>query len=149
MLAIRLKYFLFCCMLCIASCLYSQDIEEQSVITIIGDDDFALNNTNPYEQSNTPPQNQKIINDNQKITSPSLEHGFNMRFESAYSKPAERLGGGGSSFAVNYNMYDDDDEAGQKSTASISERKFNAKKKLRKWLPKRKKKYRPTMCGRW
>jgi hypothetical protein len=153
MSAMRLNYFFFCLMIFGASHLYSQEAEEQSVITIIGDESLDAENThdfvntNPYEQPIAPPANQKIINDNQKGVTPSFDNGFNMRFESSYSKPAERLGG--SSFAVNSNMYDDDYEKAKKHTASITERAFNAKKKLRKWLPKRKKKYRPTMCGRF
>lgn len=153
MSAIRLTYFFFCLIGCGLSHLSAQEAEEQSVITIIGDEfvdadnthDFV--NTNPYEQLIAPPANQKIINDNQKVVTPTFDNGFNMRFESGYSKPAERLGG--SSFVVNSNMYEDDYEKSKKHTASITERAFNAKKKLRKWLPKRKKKYRPTMCGRF
>ena len=151
MAAMRLKYFLFCLMMFGVGCLQAQEAEEQSVITIIGDEELDANNThdfvntNPYEQPVAPPSNQKIINDNQKAESASVVQSFNMRFESTYSKPAERLDGG--SFTVNSNMYDYDDDT--KSSASITERKFNAKKKLRKWLPKRNKKYRPTMCGRW
>lgn len=153
MLAMRLNHFLFYLLILGSSRLYSQEVEEQSVITIIGDESLDAENThdfvntNPYEQPIAPPTNQKIVNDNQKGVTPSFDNGFNMRFESGYSKPVERLGG--SSFAVNSNMYDDDYEKAKKHTASTNERIFNAKKKLRKWLPKRKKKYRPTMCGRF
>lgn len=152
MSAIRLTYFFFCLIGCGLN-LFAQEAEEQSVITIIGDEfvdaenthDFV--NTNPYQQSLAPPVNQKIINENQRGMSASVDNGVSMRFENGYYKPAERLGGG--SFAVNSTMYDDDYEKVKKRTVGLTERTFNAKKKLRKWLPKRKKKYRPTMCGRF
>ncbi len=132
--------------------LKAQDAYNQSVVTIIGDDPVEVNNTqdfvntNLYNQRDNPPEHQTIINDNQNVVVPSLENGFHMRFEITYAKPAERLGG--ASFATSSYNYEEYEKA-EKRTVSLAERKFNAKKKLRKWLPKRKKKYRPTLCGRF
>lgn len=153
MSAIRLTYFFFCLIICGLGHLSAQEAEEQSVITIIGDESIDAENThdfvntNPYQQSAVPPTNQKIINENQLVLPVSSDNGMSMRFENGYYKPSERLGGG--AFVVNSTMYDDDYEKTKKRTVGLTERTFNAKKKLRKWLPKRKKKYRPTMCGRF
>lgn len=133
--------------------LKAQDTYNQAVVTIIGDDPVEVNNTqgfvntNLYNQPNNPPENQTIINDNQNVVVPSLENGFHMRFEITYSKPAERLGGASFASPAYYNF--EEDEKVKKRTVSLSERMFNVKKKFRKWLPKRKKKYRPTLCGRF
>lgn len=134
-------------------CLNAQESFDQSVVTIIGDDPVEANNThdfvntNPNSQSANPPEDQKIINDNQDVMNPSLENGFQMRFEVTYVRPVERLGG--TSFAPSAKSYNDDYETSKKRTVTLTERKFNAKKKFRKWIPKRKKKYRPTLCGRF
>jgi hypothetical protein len=131
----------------------AQDASDQAVVTIIGDDPVEANNahdfvnTNPYDQSKAPPQNQKVINDDQEVIIPSIENGFHMRFEITYSKPVERLGG--AAYVSSSSEYDDEFQKAKKRTISMNERKFNAKKKLRKWLPQRKKKYRPTICGRF
>ena len=153
MSAIRLTHFLFCLILLGAASLKAQDLNDESVVTIIGDDPIEANNahdfvnTNPYAQSNTPPADLKVINEDQNIIVPSLENGFHMRFEMTYSKPAERLGG--AAFVSSNYAYEDGFEKAKKRSASLTEHKFNAKKKLRKWLPKRKKRYRPTLCGRF
>lgn len=153
MSAIRLTYVVFCLMTVCVTSLQAQDSNDQSVVTIIGDDPIEANNThdfvntNVYNPNNTPPKGQKVINDDQAVIIPSIENGFHMRFEMTYSKPAERLGG--AAFVSSNYAYEDDFENGKKHSASLSERKFNAKKKLNKWFPKRKKKYRPTICGRF
>ncbi len=149
MSSIRLKYFLFCLITLGVTCVNAQESFDQSVVTIIGDDPIEANNAQNFANANPniPPQDQKIINDNQKGITPSGENGFQMRFETSYSKPAERLGGG--SLASSYKSYDEDDGTSKKRTITLTERTFNAKKKFRKWIPKRKKKYRPTICGRF
>lgn len=153
MSAIRLKYFLFCLIVLGVHCLSAQESFDQSVVTIIGDDPIEANNTqdfvntNPGRQLNNPPEDQKIINDNQNVITPSLENGFHMRFEVTYALPVERLGG--TSFAPSSKGYNDDYEEAKKRTVTLTERTFNAKKKFRKWMPKRKKRYRPTLCGRF
>ncbi len=134
-------------------CLSAQESFDQSVVTIIGDDPVEANNThdfvntNPNNRPDNPPDDLQIINDNQNVVNPSLENGFQMRFEVTYARPVERLGG--ASFAPSSKSYNDDYETAKKRTVTFTERKFNAKKKFRKWIPKRKKKYRPTICGRF
>lgn len=153
MLALRIKYTFFCLILMGFSCLKAQSTDDLSVVTIIGDDPIEANTahdfytTNPYAQPTAPPKNQKIINDNQKTITPSLENGFHMRFEISPTQIPERLGG--ASFVSPAFTYDTEYDKIQKRSVSIEERKFNAKKKFRKWIPKRKKKYRPTLCGRF
>ena len=150
MLTIRLKYYLFCSLLPGVFCLNAQEPNDnnQAVITIIGNDPSTINNTHdfintdPYQQTKEPPsQDQKLLQ-NQNIE-PTLENGFHMRFEVSYSLPSEQRGGA-SSYSSN-----DDGTTVKKRGVRITEHSINAKKRLKRWFPARKKKYRPTLCGRF
>ncbi len=118
----------------------------QAVVTIVGNpagenngNDFDLNNTNanPYQQNVAPPQ-QAYQNQTVMLIEPTLENGFHTRMQIASSQQSyERSSTPSYSGEV------------RKHKASVSERSFNIKKRLKSWLPKRKKRYRPHLCGRF
>jgi hypothetical protein len=108
--------------------------------------DFINNDANPYADNNTnppPSQNQVAGLNKEDNIEPTLENGFHMRFEMTSPSISERSGsgymsaGGGSGAKA------------KKHVTTLTERSFNAKKKIRGILPKRKKKYRPHLCGRF
>lgn len=157
-----LKRFKYC--LSIAFCLpafvvYSQPNAQgnQSVVTIVGDapqmntdndpNDFI--NSNPYTETTEPQIQQQMTSQN---IEPTLENGFHIRFElnqasqeyivkqpdpSSVSSGFTSSGGGSASVGKT------------RKHISIDERTFNAKKRFRTWFPKRKKRYRPHLCGRF
>ena len=147
---IRLKYYLFCSLLSGVLYLKGQEPNEsnQAVVTIIGNDPTEANNThdfintNPYEQPNAPPGRQQKVQKNQNIE-PTLENGFHMRFEVSFAEDGKQSGL--ASISSSGNEYGKVKKHGIK----LAERSFNAKKRFRRWLPCRKKKYRPTLCGRF
>ncbi len=156
MLTVKLKYYFSCFLLLSFIVLQAQESNNQSMVTIIGDEpdepentqDFL--NTNPYNQSISPPVNQSIVNDDQKAVVAPLDKGVHIRFEVNYLHPAERLGGNSyAGTAYNGNSYTDYEDKVKRRNVSFAERKFNMKKRFRKWFPARKKKYRPTLCGRF
>jgi len=122
------------------------DDDNQAVITIIGNDpqqtinthDFI--NTNPYYQTKEPPPQQQI--QQTRNIEPTLENGFHMRFEVSYSQPIEQWGS--SSFSSG-----SDGNKVRKRGTKLATHSINAKKHLKRWFPARKKKYRPTLCGRF
>lgn len=151
MFTLWLKYYLFSSLLLGILCLKAQSPDEnnQAIITIIGDDPIQTNNThdfintNPYYQPVAPPEKERKIQQNLNIE-PTLENGFHMRFEVSYSHPIDQ------SLAASYSSANDDNENKvRKRATTFNERKINAKKRLKKWLPVRKKRYRPYLCGRF
>lgn len=157
-----LKRFKYCFSLafCLPVFVVSQTNEgNQAVVTIVGDapqtnnindpNDFI--NSNPYTEATEPQIQQQMTAQN---IEPTLENGFHIRFElnqasQEYSiKPADPTsvssgftsssGGGASSVGKV-----------KKHGTSLDERAFNTKKKMKRWLPKRKKRYRPHLCGRF
>ncbi len=151
MLTIKLKYFLFCSLLSCVLCLKAQAPKEdsQAVINIIGDDPIQSNisqdltNSNPYDQPKEPPGKKQKILQNQDIE-PTLENGFHMRFEISYAQPL--VPNAGTAFAADG---EDNGNKIKKRSGRLTERRINLKKRLRKYIPARKKKYRPTICGRF
>lgn len=130
----------------------------QSVVTIVGDapqtnndndpNDFI--NSNPYTETNEPQIQQQTTAQN---IEPTLENGFHIRFElnqasqeyivkqpdpTSVSSGFTSSGGGSASVGKT-----------RKHGTSMEERTFNTKKKMKRWLPKRKKRYRPHLCGRF
>jgi hypothetical protein len=150
-LTIRFKYYLLCLLL--VSSLFSKAQEpndnNQAVITIIGDDppessnahDFV--NTNPYTPPVDPPDKQQKVQKNQNIE-PTLENGFHMRFEVSFAEPI-----GGEKEPSIIATADDSDISVNKKVPTLTQRTINFKKRLKKWFPARKKKYKPTLCGRF
>ena len=124
----------------------------QAIVTIIGDPvqantsgDFI--NTNPYTENNAPPAQQQIAkSDNQNIE-PTLENGFHMRFE--VNSDYVNHGGSLSSSAYSSSGSGSSAKAKKQHSITIAERSFNAKKRIKSWLPEHKKKYHPHLCGRF
>jgi len=120
----------------------------QAVITIIGDDPAQTNNTldfintNPYTGANTPVSKSSKIQQNQDIE-PTLVNGFHMRFEVSYSQPMEQ--------EETSSLSDEKGDGNKikKRGITFTERSLNARKRLKKWLPAHKKRYRPYLCGRF
>jgi len=156
MLIIRKLIFLFLFLINATAfhCLAQAPAEEneQSVVTIIGTPvttnqtpEYSQQhiNTVNYQNQSAPPQNGKL-NEEPKYIEPTLENGFHMRFEVQAKAPApssDRMGSSG------YTAYGSGTK--KKTHKSFSKRLFNAKKKLKCWLPKRKKKYKPNLCVDW
>lgn len=162
-MSIRFKYCLSSTLSLVAITVFSQQTNQsnQAVVTIVGDapeagtnnqpHDFI--NSNPYSENNEPQIQQQMTAQN---IEPTLENGFHIRFElnqasqeyniqkadapslsSGFSSSASS-GGGGASIGKT-----------KKHVTTIEERSFNTKKRLKKWLPKRKKRYHPHLCGRF
>lgn len=130
-------------------------------MTIVGNPVDNDNTGNQYSgtnvQANTPPppaqQEFAPVNDN---VEPTLENGFHMRFQIESPGSVERLSGiGNSSSSPSTGSYYAAGSGGgsgakaRKRVISMSERSFNFKKKLKNWMPKRKKKYHPTLCEKF
>lgn len=128
---------------------------QSNTVTIIGDpaSEAPSNSSgggNPYIQSTMPQKDQQLATP-QNIE-PTFENGFHIRYDvNEPEKVDERPGstgyeyasiaagsGGGSGMKVK-----------RKHNASFTERTFHFKKKVKTWIPKRKKKYRPNVCGRF
>ena len=151
MFSLRLKYYFFCSFLIFVLCLKAQNPNDgsQAVINIIGDEPVQSNNasdfinTNPYPTPKEPPGKHQKLQEKQ-IIEPSLENGFHVRFEMSYDQPFDQ--GGGASISSGSG---DGSTKVKKRGKKLIERSINTKKRIRRWFPARKKKYRPTMCGRF
>ncbi|MES2140138.1 MAG: hypothetical protein V4511_10560 [Bacteroidota bacterium] len=119
------------------------------MISIIGDDPIQTNNThdfintNPYHQTEVPPDQKQKVQKNQNIE-PTLENGFHMRFEFSSSQPIAQMGS--SSFSSTGEDYE---RKVKRRGKKLNEGSLNIKKRIKRALPTRKKKYRPTNCGRF
>jgi hypothetical protein len=152
--SIRLKYLIFCSLLPINFCLLAQN--NDATITIVGnpletDNNIGNNfNNNASQTVQPPPPSQQQLAPIDQNIEPTLENGFHMRFQLEYPASVERVttstassvsysSGGGNSGGMKI----------KKKSISMTERSFNFKKKLKNWLPKRKKKYHPTLCEKF
>ena len=151
MLTIGLKYYLFCSLLFCIVCLKAQEANgnSQAVISIIGDDPIQSNNThdfintNPYNQSEAPPDQKQKVQKNQNIE-PTLENGFHMRFEISSFQPIEQMG------SSSFSSFEDDYEKNVKRRGKkLNERNLNIKKRIKRALPTSNKRFRPYLCGRF
>lgn len=120
----------------------------QAIVTIIGDpvQGNYINNEdgNPYNNNTNapPPQSQMAELSNQQASiDPSLENGFHVRFELESPAISERSSSGYMSSGGSGKT--------KKHAPTMAERSFNVKKKIKSLLPKRKKRYRPHLCGRF
>jgi hypothetical protein len=149
---IRLKYFITLSTLLINFCLDAQN--DDAVITIVGNpleaDNNIGNNFNTALQSNQPPPPvyQQLAPTDQNIE-PTLENGFHMRFQLENPASVERVTNLGSPSAGYSGSSSGGGAKARKRTITMSERSFNFKKKLKNWMPKRKKKYHPTLCEKF
>jgi hypothetical protein len=144
------KYFTLFSFVLLTFSAYSQNNEEATV-TIIGNaiDNNYANQFNPVQNSvPPPPEQQQFAPINQNIE-PSLENGFHMRFQIESPGSAERMSSVNSSSV----SYSGSGSGGgmkvKKRSISLSEKSFNIKKKLKNKIPKRKKKYHPTLCEKF
>jgi hypothetical protein len=135
----------------VSVCGYSQDNE--ATVTIVGNpvniDNIGnqFNNVNVYQTNDPPPPaQQQFANPDQNIE-PTLENGFHMRFQLESPGSVERISGVSSSYSGGSSSA----AAGRsrKHTTSLAQKSFNFKKKLKKWIPERKKKYHPTLCEKF
>lgn len=132
---------------------------QTNLVTIIGDaptgneDIHDFINSNPQVEHNEPQIQQQISAQN---IEPTLENGFHIRFElnqasqennfpdapsvSSGLMSTSSSSGGGSSASSG---------RARRHAPSLEERSFNTKKKMKRWLPKRKKRYHPHLCGRF
>ncbi len=160
MVSTRLKYCLSSALTLVTISSFSQlgNQSNQAVVTIVGNAPDANNtndfvNTNPVADNNAEPQVQQQLTAQNNSIDPTLENGFHMRFElnsqqavepiilAGISTPASSsASSGGSSISSGHS---------KKHGTTLAERSFNAKKKIRSKLPKRKKKYHPHLCGRF
>lgn len=144
------KYCAFIALIPISVSVTAQqnNYSNQAVVTIIGNpagenngtgNDFDLNrgNTNPYSNNVAPPE-QAYQNQTVMLIEPTLENGFHTRMQIGSSQQSYER-----SSSPSYSG-----EA-RKHKTSLSERTFNIKKRFKAWLPKRKKRYRPHLCGRF
>ena len=140
----RLKYLVFHFLLLVAFSVHSQSNE--ATVTIIGN---ALNNTgnqfNPVQNNEPPPPEQRQFSTTDQNIEPTLENGFHMRFqvESNAAVKENSMASSGSSSGIGGGI------KAHKRLINFSQRTFNAKKKIRNKLPKRKKKYHPTLCEKF
>ncbi|MDQ3048599.1 MAG: hypothetical protein M3R27_13705 [Bacteroidota bacterium] len=164
MIKLRLKYCLSGTLVLSIFALTAQtNPGNQAVVTIIGnsvsdnnnnlDNNFNNyqnnNDNNPYIQSNEPPkQQQQFVQAVSNNIEPTLENGFHLRFE-MNSQPVERMNTSGYASASAGGSGGGSYGKAKKHSTTMTERSFNFKKKVKKWLPKRKKKYRPHLCGRF
>jgi hypothetical protein len=122
--------------------------EEQATVTIIGDPIQANNandfiNVNPYSDNNNPPvQQYQQLTQSDRYIEPTLENGFHIRFEIGSAQTVNNAGSSSSFSGEGYGK-------AKKHAVSMTERSFNMKKRMKSWLPERKKKYRPHRCGRF
>lgn len=141
----------------------SQSANNDAIVTIVGNPvDNNDNNGNQFANSNIanqtnlppPPAQQQYAPIEQNIE-PTLENGFHMRFQLESPGSVERLNTvSGSSSATTYaagsSGYSGSGGAKVKRrSATMAERSFNFKKKVKTVLPKRKKRYHPTLCEKF
>lgn len=142
-----LRYYFFTVVLFVSQSLISQTNNEAGV-TIIGD---APQSNSYYSNASaqnppTPLPQQSNIQTNFLIE-PSLDNGFHVRFQVTGNPPMDSYNSSKSSYSGSSGM--GSVSKSRKNKTSISEKSFNIKKRLKKWLPKRKKRYRPNLCGRF
>ncbi len=159
----RFKYCLSSALSLIAFTVCSQQTNQgsQAVVTIVGDapgtsDPHDFINSNPYSENNEPQIQQQMTAQN---IEPTLENGFHIRFElnqasqeyniqkadativsAGFSASTSSSTGGGGTSSVGKT---------KKHATTLAERTFNTKKRLKTWMPKRKKRYHPHLCGRF
>lgn len=142
---------------------HSQSANNDAIVTIVGNPvDNTDNNSNQFANSNSvnqsnlppPPAQQEYAPIEQNIE-PTLENGFHMRFQLESPGSVERMNtinnsGSATTYAPGSSGYSGTSGAKVKRhSATIAERSFNFKKKMKTVLPKRKKKYHPTLCEKF
>lgn len=138
---------------------HSQSANTDAIVTIIGnpaDNNVNDNNVNVNYANNManqpkdppPPQQQQLAPVDQNIE-PTLENGFHMRFQIESPGSVERMTSVSTSTGSSGGSAASSGGKARKHAVTMAERSFNMKKKLKNWLPKRKKKYHPTLCEKF
>jgi len=144
---------------------HSQSASTDAIVTIVGNPvDNSTSNVNDnnvnvnyannvVNQTNQPPPpaQQQFAPTDQNIE-PTLENGFHMRFQIESPGSVERMtavGNGATASASTGSAGIAGGAKVKKHSVSMAERSFNMKKKMKNWLPKRKKKYHPTLCEKF
>lgn len=158
-MAPKLKYYFCTVLMFIIACkTFSQTVSNNATVTIIGDipeppANTTGSGTNPYINISVPPGDDGQLASPQNID-PTFENGFHIRYEIVENtrQIEERPGSTGYEYA---SISGGSSSGGVSSVKSkrkhmtMTERSFNLKKRLNTWIPKRKKKYRPNICGRF
>jgi len=137
----------------------SQSANTDAVVTIIGnpvDNNVNENNVNINYSNNMvnqinnppPPAQQQLAPIEQNIE-PTIENGFHMRFQIESPGSVERVTSVGNGSSTSSGGYSSASGAKVKRHTTMAQRSFNIKKKIKTVLPKRKKKYHPTLCEKF
>jgi hypothetical protein len=137
-------YFLGAFATAIAFKTTGQTVSSNATLTIIGD---------PIPEapakSTTPPDKGQQLAAPQNIE-PTFDNGFHIRYEiNTPQKIEERPTNTGYAYASISGGTSSGEKIKKKHVTTIAERSFNFKKRFKSWVPKRKKKYRPHICGRF
>lgn len=142
----------------VASRTFSQTVSSNATVTIIGDpvSESASGGgagTNPYINESEPPEKGQQLASPQNIE-PTFENGFHIRYEvfETQKKTEERPSNTGYEYASlesSGGSVSGGSKMKKKHSVNMTEKSFNFRKKLKTWMPKRKKKYRPNVCGRF
>ncbi len=150
-----LKYYFSILLLFIVADSFSQSISNNATLTIIGDPipegpiNVSGGRGNPYINTSVPPEDEQELASPQNIE-PTFENGFYIRYQIVESpKEEERPIGTGYEYASITSSSTTAVKIGKKHMMNIAQKSFNFKKKIKSWIPKRKKKYRPHLCGRF
>jgi hypothetical protein len=134
----------------------AQTVSSNATLTIIGDplpetsDKNITAVSNPYINTSTPPEKEQQMATPQNIE-PTFDNGFHIRYEiNTPQKTEERPANTGYTYAsISGERVNSGEKIKKKHVVTIAERSFNFKKRFNHWAPKRKKKYRPHICGRF
>jgi hypothetical protein len=150
------KYYFLVAFAGIAFTVPAQTVSSNATLTIIGDplpevpDKSITSVSNPYINTNTPPDKSQQLAAPQHIE-PTFDNGFHIRYEiNSPQKIDERPTSTGYAYAsISGGGASTTEKIKKKHVTTLAERSFNFKKRFNHWAPKRKKKYRPHICGRF
>lgn len=150
MIKFRLKYLLLCSFFLVIHIVAAQTQNNDAVVTIVGD---------PVPEPQQPPQaSDRELRETEKNIEPTFENGFHMRFQieggenqQQRSNPASGATAsiGRSTSSSSYSSSAGGTTRAKKRTVTMTQRSFNMKKRVKKWIPKRHRKYRPTLCEKF
>jgi hypothetical protein len=140
----------------IAFTTHAQTVSSNATLTIIGDplpetpDKNPSPVNNPYINTTAPPDKGQQLASPQNIE-PTFDNGFHIRYEiNTPQKTEDRPANTGYAYAsISGGGVSIGEKIKKKHATTIAERSFNFKKRFNHWAPKRKKKYRPHICGRF
>jgi hypothetical protein len=135
---------------------HAQTVSSNATLTIIGDplpetpEKSPTPVNNPYINTAAPPDKDQQLATPQNIE-PTFDNGFHIRYEvNIPQKTEERPANTGNAYAsLSAGSASSGEKIKKKHVTTIAERSFNFKKRFNSWAPKRKKKYRPHICGRF